>query len=107
MLILTDSQQVPLTVGFTDKAGNPATVDGAPVWSSSDPTVLTVTADDATGLTATAVATGKLGTAQVNVTADADLSPNVANISNVLDVTVQAGAAVAANISPGTPVEKP
>lgn len=107
MLILTDSQQVPLTVGFTDKANNPAQVqDGSIVWSSSDETVLTVSAA-ADGLSATAVATGKLGTAQVNVTADADLGAGTTSISNVLDVTVQAGAAVQANISPGTPVEKP
>lgn len=106
MLILTDTQQVPLTAAFEDKAGNPANVDGAPVWSSSDTTVLTVAAA-ADGLSATAVATGKLGPAQVSVTADADLGSGTTSISGVLDVTVQAGAAVAANISAGTPTEKP
>lgn len=106
MLILTDSQQVDLSVGFTDKASNPAQVDGVPAWTSSDETVLTVTAS-ADGRSATAVATGKLGTAQINVSADADLGAGTTPISGVLDVTVQAGAAVVANIAAGTPTEKP
>lgn len=106
MLILTDTQQVDLTVAFLDKANNPAPVDGVPVWSSSDDTVLTVTAG-ADGLSATAVTTGKLGQAQVSVTADADLGAGTTSISGVLDVSVQAGAAVVANIAAGTPTEKP
>jgi hypothetical protein len=106
MLLLTDTQQVDLSVAFLDKAGNPAVVDGAPVWSSSDDTVLTVTAA-ADGLSATAVATGKLGQAQVSVTADADLGAGTTSISGTLDVTVQAGSAVVANIAAGTPTEKP
>lgn len=106
MLNLTDSQQVALAAAFADKAGNPASVDGAPVWTSSDETVLTVVAD-ATGLTATATATGKLGTAQVSVTADADLGAGTTAITGVLDVTVLAGSAVSAVVSAGAPSEKP
>lgn len=106
MLILTDSQQVDLSVAFLDKANNPAPVDGTPTWSSSDETVVTLTVA-ADGLSATAVTTGTLGTAQVSVTADADLGEGTTAISGVLDITVQAGAAVVANINAGTPTEKP
>jgi hypothetical protein len=106
MLILTDTQQVPLAVAFLNKAGNPAPVDGAPVWSSSDETVLTVT-PAADGLSAVAKATGKLGTAQVSVTADADRGEGVRSISGVLDVTVQPSDAVSASISAGAPEEQP
>lgn len=106
MLTLTDSQQVDLTVAFADKAGNPASVDGAPVWTSSDETVLTVAAG-ADGLSAVATATGKLGTAQVTVTADADLGSGTTSIAGTLDVTVLAGQAVAAVVSAGAPTDKP
>jgi len=105
MLLLTDLQQVDLSVAFTDAAGNPAPVDGAPVWSSSDETVLTVTAS-ADGMTATAVTTGKLGQAQISVTGDADLGAGTTSVAGTLDVTVQASAAVAANIGAGTPTDK-
>jgi len=106
MLNLTDSQQVALTVAFADKAGNPAPVDGAPVWTSSDETVVTVTAA-ADGLSAVATAVGKLGTAQVSVAADADLGAGNTTITGVIDITVLAGAAVAAVVSAGAPTEKP
>lgn len=106
MLNLTDTQQVALSVAFADKAGNAATVDGAPVWSSSDETVLTVVAAE-DGLSAVATATGKLGTAQVSVSADADLGAGTTTLTGVLDVTVLVSAAVSAVVSAGAPTEKP
>lgn len=106
MLTLTDSQQVNLKVAFADKAGNPASVDGAPVWTSSDDTVLTVTAA-ADGLSAVAASTGKLGTAQVTVTADADLGAGNTPIAGTLDVQVLAGQAVSAVVAADAPTEKP
>ena len=42
-LILTDLQQVSLSVTFVDKFNNPAKVEGSPVWTSSDETIVTVT----------------------------------------------------------------
>lgn len=105
MLILTDLQQVGLTVAFADAAGNPATVDGTPVWSSSNPAILTVT-PSADGMSATAVTVGPLGQAQVSVTADADLGSGVTSITGVLDVTVQASQAVAAVVNAGAPTDK-
>jgi hypothetical protein len=102
MLILTDEQQVTLSVAFETAAGNKANVDGVPVWSSSNPDVVAVTpADD--GLSATAVAVGPLGTAQVIVEADADLGAGARSITGTLDIEVRAAEAVAVAIAAGVP----
>lgn len=105
MLVLTDVQKVALAIAPKSAAGNPAQVDGAPVWSSSDETILTLTvAPD--GLSAEAVTTGKLGTVQVNVSADADLGEGAKTITGVLDIEVKASEAVSLDVSAGTPSDK-
>lgn len=105
MLVLTDSQFVELSVAPVNKAGNPAKVDGAPVWTVSDLDVLDlVVAED--GMSAKVVSKGKLGVCQVNVSADADLGEGVMNISGLLDVEVKAGPAVSLGVSAGVPQEK-
>lgn len=104
--ILTDEQQVGLTAAFTTKAGNPAKVDGAPVWKSSDEAIVTVTASE-DGLSAVAVAVGPLGTAQVSVEADADLDEGETRlITGVLDIEVRASEAVVAIVAAGSPEPK-
>lgn len=105
MLILTDTQEVDLAVAFTDKKNNPATVDGAPTWSSSDPTIVTVVAS-ADGLTAVATAVGPLGQAQISATGDADRGEGVRPVTAVLDITVQASDAVVAAVNAGAPREQ-
>lgn len=106
-LILTDDQQVNLTAAFTTKAGNPARVDGVPVWRSSDESVITVTAAE-DGLSAVAVAVGPLGSAQVSVEADADLDEGEERlITGVLDIEVRASEAVVAVVAAGAPEPKP
>lgn len=105
MLILTDEQKCGLAVAFTTQAGNPATVDGVPAWSVSDATVLTLeVAPD--GLSAVITTAGPLGTAQVSVSADADLGEGIETITGVLDVEVRAARAVTVGISAGTPEPK-
>ncbi len=105
-LKLSDIQQADLGIRVVDKAGNPAIVDGSPSWASSDEAVATVQAAP-DGMTATVVATGALGTAQVSVQADADLGEGVTPLVGVLDVEVVASAAVGLDITTGTPVDKP
>lgn len=106
MLILTDEQQVALAVAFATPAGNPARVDGIPTWVSSDPTVVAVeVAPD--GLSATAVAQGPLGTAQISATADADLGDGIRPVTGVLDIEVRAAEAVSALVTAGAPELKP
>ena len=103
-LILTDVQACALAVAFVDRKGNPASVDGAPVWSVSDPTVLGIIAS-ADGFSADIIAIGPLGNSQVSVTADADLGSGVENVIGVLDVTVVGSRAVAAVVSASAPTE--
>lgn len=101
-LVLTDEQRVSLAVAFVTAAGNPARVDGVPVWASSDETILIVE-PSADGLSAVATTVGPLGTAQVSVHADADLGEGVREVVGVLDIEVQAAEAVSASIAAGTP----
>lgn len=100
---MTDVQSAPLAVSVTDARGNPAKLDGIPVWASSDVTVLTVVAAD-DGMSAVITATGPLGTAQVVFTADADLGGGVRELKGILDVEVIASEAVNVVITPGAPV---
>jgi hypothetical protein len=105
MLVMTDSQKVALSIAVVDAKGNPAAVDGAPSWTSSDPSVLTVDAAP-DGLSAVATAVGPLGTAQVNVTADADLGEGTETINGLLDISIVGGKAVSLSIGVGVPDEQ-
>ena len=101
-LVLTDEQKVTLSIQPKTAAGNPAPVDGIPIWSSSDETILAVvSAPD--GLSATATTVGPVGSAQVNVSADADLGAGVRTLTAILDVQVIAAEAVSLAINAGTP----
>jgi hypothetical protein len=104
LFVLTDVQKAPLTISPVDAAGNAAPVEGV-VWSSSDPTVLTVEAAP-DGLSAVITAVGPLGDAQVSVTADAQIGDGVTELTGVLAVRVVASQAVAFNITAGTPEPK-
>lgn len=104
-LVLTDMQKVVLSVSFTNRAGNPAVVDGVPQWTSSDPAVIAVTPSE-DGLSAVAVTVGPLGLAQVSVVADADLGEGVTEITGVLDIEVKPSQAVFAIVVAGAPEDK-
>jgi len=103
-LVLTDTQDCPLTVTAKDRKGAAAPVSGQ-VWSTSDPNVVTVTLDatDPSKAVASAVAPG---TAVITFTADADPSDQVVNIIGTLDVVVGAGQATVVEIAAGTPTEQ-
>lgn len=74
------------TLTITDSRGNPATVDGVPVWATSDATVLTVTpAADGMSFDVNTVAPG---TARLTVTADADLGSGVSTITGMSEDVV-------------------
>jgi hypothetical protein len=105
MFTMTDSQKASLTINPVDKRGNPARVDGIPVWASSDETKVTV-APAADGLSCDVVAAGALGQCQVTVSADADLGPGVATINGVLDITIVGGQAVGLAIAAAAPIEQ-
>ena len=104
-LVLTDMQKVQLSIQPVDGAGNPAPVDGPPIWESSDPGVLTLEAST-DGMSAIASAVGPLGAAQVKVSADADLGEGVETITGILDVQIVADKAVSLAVQAGVPEPK-
>lgn len=111
MADINTDQQFNATLVITDPAGNPAPVNGAPVWATSDATVLSVTAS-ADGMSCV-VGTVAPGTARVTVTADADVVPGGAPITITgvsEDINVTLGPSHLASqiaITLGAPVAKP
>jgi hypothetical protein len=103
MLTLQDNQTVSASIAPVDAKGNPAQVDGVPSWSSSDPGLLTVVAS-ADGLSAVIAAVGPLGTAQLQVAADADLGEGIVPLVATADITIVGGQAVALTINFDAPV---
>jgi hypothetical protein len=103
---MSDSQQVTVTIKVMDKKGNPAPVDGVPVWLTDNTELLALT-PAADGLSCLVAAVGPLGTATVSVTADADLGAGVTPIVGTLDVQITGGTATTATLAPGTPTEQP
>jgi hypothetical protein len=92
--------KVAMRVDYVDAHDNPARVDGAVTWTSSDPTVVSVVADSKDTQNALITAAGKLGAAQITAEADADLGDGVRELLTLLDITVVAGEAVAGVIAP-------
>lgn len=99
-----------VVLSITNSHGQPAPVDGVPVWASSDETVLTVVAA-ADGMSAAVNTVAPGGPARISVTADADLGAGVATITGVSeDVMVTLGPSNAASqmtLTLGAPVAKP
>jgi len=103
---MTNSQQLTASITPVDKKGNPAPIDGIPVWASSDETILTVEAAS-DGLSATVKAVGPTGTAKVSVTGDADLGTGVQPIFGESDpISVTPGAAVGFKMTLGPATEQ-
>lgn len=102
---MTNSQQATASITPVDKKGQPAPVDGIPVWASSDETIVTVT-PAVDGMSAVVAAVGPLGSANVSVTADADLGTGVSSIFGTLAVSVTQGQAVGLTITLGPATEQ-
>src|SRR4051812_47455218 len=106
--VTTDQNFPSVTLSITDSHGQPAAVDGAPVWASSDETVLTVT-PAADGMSA-AVDTVAPGAARVSVSADADLgagTQSITGVSEVVNVTLGAShLASVMTLTLGAPADK-
>ncbi len=104
-LVLTDTQQARLAIAEVDRRGNPVTPGdegfGTITWTTSDPSVVTVTSS-ADGASATVVAAGSLGTAQISASADVGGQP----LTGTLDVQVVAGAAASIKITADAPQEQ-
>ena len=107
MLVLKATQKSALAILVADAKGNPAAVEGAPVWSSSDPALVSVEpAADGLGAVIKAVGPVTSTPVQINVSADADLGEGVRTITGLLEVTVIAADAAAIAIPPTAPEEQ-
>lgn len=107
--INTDQNYPNVTLVITNALGQPAPVDGVPVWASSDATMLTVT-PAADGLSALVDTVGP-GTARFSITADADTGSGVTTITAVSeDINITIGPKHQASVMTltlGAPTEKP
>ena len=105
-VILTDVQQVVLSVSFVDSLGNPATPPPGNVlaWSSSDPTIVSLT-DNGDG-SMTAVTTGTLGSVVISAADDLE-GDGVPDFFGSLAIDVAGGAVTGIVITPGVPVPRP
>lgn len=104
MANLKVSQKLPLSISIVDAGGNPALVDGLPIWSVLDPAKgsLAVSPD---GLSAEFQPLGPLGDTEIQVKADADLGAGVREILGSLPVSIAAGDAVSIQIAAGSPID--
>ena len=95
--ITTDEFFPNATLAITTAAGQPASVDGVPVWASSNDTVLAVNVA-ADGMSASVVTVAP-GTARISVSADADLGAGTQTITGVSeDINVTLGASNTASV---------
>jgi len=101
MFQLHDNEEVVAAIsGAVDAEGNPVSLDGPPVWSSSDSGIVTVTPSaDGMACIVGSPTPGPLGIATVKVEAS---SNGVALVASA-EVEIIAAGAVALNFSFGTP----
>lgn len=114
--ILMEGQRVLLAGAFKTRRGNDADVQN-PTWASSAEDIVTLsepTAEERTakGLSPTvqarwASAVGPVGSAQVQLMADADLGDGVREITGLLDLTVSAAEATQVLMTAGEPEDIP
>lgn len=97
------SNKLPLSIKLVDKFGNPAAVDGAPVWTLTNPALGSLVVAEG-GLSAEFIPAGAVGSLVVQVSADADLGEGVKTIFGELPVDLLAGDAVSVVIEAGEPV---
>jgi uncharacterized protein YjdB len=94
MVDMKAGQEVDLSVAFQDASGGTTPAPGPVTWTSSDDKIATVEADSGDDTKAVALAIAD-GTATITAASD--------NIDGTIDITVEAGEAVTATITAGTP----
>jgi len=87
-LILNNEQKCSVAIDPKTAAGNPAPVDGIPTWESSDPSVATVEPSEDGKSASIVTGDGAIGTATINVTADADLGEGIRSITDTVNLMV-------------------
>lgn len=108
---LPADKMVELSISYKDANGNPASIDGAVEWDSSDAEVARVDPLQATPTDDNShvilVPGTKVGNCQISAKADADQGDGVRELVTLLDVTVVGGEAVTGTIEPGEAKPKP
>ena len=104
LITITNEQKVEVILAPLTEAGNPAQIDGAPVWEviEGDAT-LEVAAD---GMSAYLVSGEANINSKIKVTADADLGDGISELSDIIDLAVVPATASLLGLSVGTPVLK-
>lgn len=103
-LVLKDTDvpgTLTATISFTNAKGKPATVDGAPTWTASDPTIIDSLTPAADGLSCDIHVTDTIGVSQLTVNADVDLGSGVNNKDFVDTISVIASEATSATFAFG------
>lgn len=103
-MFLKVSQKIKLGIEIKDKFGNPAQIDGKPVFALSDETLadMVVTED---GLSCDITPKGPVGALKVQAKCDADLGEGVKEILGELDLDLIAGEAVTVELKAGEPTD--
>lgn len=105
LITITNEQKVEVTLAPLTAAGNPATLDGAPVWAVVEGGDATLeVAED--GLSAFLVSGAADVTSQITVTADADLGEGVVTLTDTIDLVVVAAPANALGLVVAAPILK-
>jgi hypothetical protein len=100
MYTLPADHTVRMQVSYVDAKGNPATIDGAVSWSTSDASIITIDVDPSDSTVCAAVPAGSVGQAQVTASCDADLGDGVRELITTCDIEVVGGEAVTGSIQP-------
>lgn len=103
---LTDIQQFNVAITIEDVRGNAATAVAPPVWTASDPALLSVTAAP-DGLSAVVQAAGPVGVGQVTVAGDGGPNAGDDPFTGILDVEVVASKATQVVFAPTAPADVP
>lgn len=104
LITITNEQKVQVTLAPTTEAGNPAVLDGVPVWEvTSGDATLDVATD---GMSAFLISGAADINSVITVTADADLGEGIVTLTDNIDLAVVNASASALGLVPGTPVLK-
>lgn len=104
-ILISNEQQVRVTLAPKTATGRPAALDGKPTWEivSGESTIDV----DEDGKSALLVSSDDPGDTQILVKADADLGEGVEEISDIIKLTVQGARAASLGLTVGTPEAKP
>lgn len=104
-LKITNEQQIKVTLAPKTDTGKPATLDGAPAWTTISGNSQVVVSED--GLSATLVSADDPGDTEIIVKADADLGEGIEEISDIIKLSVVGSTAKNLGLTAGQPEAKP